>query len=76
MKFGAFSQNIKTVSNWWNREKPASPVPFLSADPSLSISSSSDQESKDSQDQNKKEDARPQNLDESKDILDKRDQKD
>ena len=39
-------------------EKPASPVPFQSADPSLSISSSPDQESKDSQDQNNKEDAR------------------
>ena len=26
VKFGAFSQNIKTVSNWWNREKPANSV--------------------------------------------------
>ena len=58
-------------------EKPASPVPFLSADPSLSISSSPDQESKDkrSRSEHYKEDARPQNLDESKEILDKHDQK-
>ena len=61
-------------------EKPASPVNshFLSADQSLSLGSSSpDQESKDkrSRSEHYKEDARPQNLDESKEILDKHDQK-
>ena len=77
MKFDAFSQNIKTVSTGGIEEKPASPVPFLSADPSLSLSSSPDQESKDkrSRSEQYKEDARPQNLDESKEILDKHDQK-
>ena len=44
----AFSQNIKTVSTWWNRrETRKSSSHFLSADKSLSVvSSSPDQESK------------------------------
>ena len=79
VKFDAFSQNIKTVSNWWNRrEASKSSSHFLSADQSLSLGSSSpDQESKDkrSRSEHYKEDARPQNLDESKEILDKHDQK-
>ena len=58
-------------------EAGKSSLNFLSADPSLSLSSSPDQESKDkrSRSEHYKEDGRPQNLDESKEILDKHDQK-
>ena len=58
-----FSQNIKTVSNWWNRKETSKfSKHFLSVDQSLSVGSSSpDQESKNtgSKSEQSREDARP-----------------
>ena len=72
-----FSQNIKTVSIWWNREKPASPVytSCLLISPSLNIFFSRSRKQGRQVKIIKKEDAKPQSLDKSKKILDKHDHK-